>query len=135
MSMGASAPWRQSCIALVTSPQEGGAGGVYRRKAQLETTVSAVRAQLQRLRDENREMELASRKHKRKGEQEAELAIGEYDKEVAERHREVAEETALLDELTEQLAVCLELISPDLATDMSETHVSQATNHAIVESE
>ena len=76
-----------------------------RSQTQLETDVDAATKQLAQLREENKERELTMRKAKKKSEQDAELSIGEYDKDLSERDQDCQEELSMLTALEAKLAV------------------------------
>lgn len=76
-----------------------------RAKAQLLAEVAAAEAELAALHAAHTEAEEAIWKRKKKGEQEVDMAVREYDTEIAERHAEVAQEEVALQGLQSRMQV------------------------------
>lgn len=83
-----------------------------RAKTQLLAQVAAAEAELAGLHTAHTEAEEAIWKRKKKGEQEVDMAVREYDTEIAERHAEVQQEEAALQGLQARMQVrCLAALS------------------------
>jgi seryl-tRNA synthetase len=69
--------------------------------------LEAMHLELSTLRSDNREAAAAARKARKRAQQDCEAAIGEFDAEMTERHKEYEQALTAYNELQEQIKVRL----------------------------